>query len=455
MPSAGLGCRDLGRTARRRVPDRDRSRPSQLPQDRRRRGRRRRRRRRPVRRATSRPRPSPARAATGRTSLRDVPDLRDGVVRLAAARRLPVPLVPAEPPAQPAPPQRRARRRRRCCPAGTTAWPPSSGPGDLVTLVRNHEENGSAVGRALRRRRAPRCTTRRRWAARPPCTSPATARCSTRSRASAGTQMNCSGGRMPWGSWVTCEETVNGYDVGDDFTRTAQPGQRAPRPFSTSRTPGCRRSTASSSRCRPTARRRRSRSRTPAGSRTSRSPATRKSGALYLSEDNFAFPSGFYKYVPPERPDADRPPRRRWHALDAQGRRARRTPTWRCTMANGTTYDVEWVEIDQPWLRLRQAGRRRRRRRTTNNEALSFVGNQGRAKGAAKFSRLEGTVDDRGWIYFTSTQGGGGHDPDPVRPGRAASARASGRSGPTTPASQSCTCSTSRPARTSSTSRTT
>ena len=25
-----------------------------------------------------------------------------------------------------------------------------------------------------------------------------------------GTMMNCSGGEMPWGSWITCEETVNG-----------------------------------------------------------------------------------------------------------------------------------------------------------------------------------------------------------------------------------------------------
>ena len=33
-----------------------------------------------------------------------------------------------------------------------------------------------------------------------------------------GTQMNCAGGRMPWGSWITCEETVNGPDVGADFT---------------------------------------------------------------------------------------------------------------------------------------------------------------------------------------------------------------------------------------------
>ena len=33
-----------------------------------------------------------------------------------------------------------------------------------------------------------------------------------------GTMMNCSGGIMPWGSWITCEETVNGPDVAPDFT---------------------------------------------------------------------------------------------------------------------------------------------------------------------------------------------------------------------------------------------
>jgi secreted PhoX family phosphatase len=44
---------------------------------------------------------------------------------------------------------------------------------------------------------------------------------------------------------------------------------------------------------------------------------------------------------------------------------------------------------------------------TTNDQAIRFVGDQGRAKGAAYFSRLEGQVYDDGIVYFTSTQGGG------------------------------------------------
>ena len=37
-----------------------------------------------------------------------------------------------------------------------------------------------------------------------------------------GTQMNCSGGPMPWGSWITCEETVNGPDVGAGLHRRVE-----------------------------------------------------------------------------------------------------------------------------------------------------------------------------------------------------------------------------------------
>src|SRR3954453_15658491 len=39
----------------------------------------------------------------------------------------------------------------------------------------------------------------------------------------AGTQMTCAGGATPWNSWISCEESVNGRDVFDDFPRNIPP----------------------------------------------------------------------------------------------------------------------------------------------------------------------------------------------------------------------------------------
>ena len=44
---------------------------------------------------------------------------------------------------------------------------------------------------------------------------------------------------------------------------------------------------------------------------------------------------------------------------------------------------------------------------TTNDQAIRAVGDQGRALGAAFFSRCEGQVFQDGVVYFTATQGGG------------------------------------------------
>jgi secreted PhoX family phosphatase len=66
----------------------------------------------------------------------------------------------------------------------------------------------------------------------------------------------------------------------------------------------------------------------------------------------------------------------------------------------GAVYDVEWVQIDEPWFDNGTTPNQ------ANDDANRFVSRQGLAKGAAMFSRLEGTIYDRGWVYFTSTQGG-------------------------------------------------
>jgi len=71
----------------------------------------------------------------------------------------------------------------------------------------------------------------------------------------------------------------------------------------------------------------------------------------------------------------------------------------------GATYSVEWVTIAIPAPTF--AYTPGSPAPTTNNEAIRFVGDQGRADGAAHFSRLEGAAFAHDEIWFTSTQGGG------------------------------------------------
>ena len=211
-----------------------------------------------------------------------------------------------------------------------------------------------------------------------------------------GTQMNCSGGRMPWGSWITCEETVNGPDVGPDFTGVSNVPLTRPHGYIFE---------------------------VPAGGESDREPITAagrfpheavafdpQHGVLYMTEDNFGFSSGSVPVCPPPASPPRRPAGERGTAADAgrRGHARRRSggdPAGRRSLPG-------------------EVGRHRRSRSTfpftpgqpaptTNDEALNYVSEQGRAQGAAGFSRLEGATYDRGTIYFCSTQGGGPAEPGP------------------------------------------
>ena len=352
---------------------------------------------------------APALAGAGRDRqnvLRDVPDLRDGVVRLALPEGFQY---------------RSFQQSRRGAPGPNVVLDDGSllpgrhdgmaafeGPGDLVTLVRNHEENGSAVGGSFGAAGTPTYDTAALGGTSTVHTT-LEGEVQHSFASLSGTQMNCSGGPMPWGSWMTCEETVNGYDVGDDFTRGSAPPTTYIQNARLQKTHGFI-------------------FEVPADGEATAQPVTsagrfphesvaweRKTGALYLSEDNFAFPSGFYKYVPPENPEQV------GHLAD--GGKLYMLKVAGVTNAdlavhieNGTTYDVEWVEIDVPFFDFGRPALGAAPSATTD-QALQFVSSQGLAKGAAKFSRLEGTIEDRGWIYFTSTQGGavaGPTQPDTV-----------------------------------------
>ncbi|GAA2167155.1 PhoX family protein [Pedococcus bigeumensis] len=211
-----------------------------------------------------------------------------------------------------------------------------------------------------------------------------------------GTANNCSGGQMPWGAWVTCEETVNGPDVGPDFTGASNV---------------------------PFTKRHGFVFEVPATGHSAAVPITRAGrfaheavsfdpheGRLYLTEDNFAFPSGFYRYTPATNPMES-------GHLDNDGQlqmlavKGRPNAHLEGHQEKGVVYDVEWVDIADPDPTFPYTPGQPAP--TRNDDALVHVGDQGRALGAAGFSRLEGQIYDNGVVYFTSTQGGGDAETGP------------------------------------------
>ena len=205
-----------------------------------------------------------------------------------------------------------------------------------------------------------------------------------------GTQMNCSGGRMPWGSWITCEETINGPDVGPDFTGVSNIPLQQRHGFIFE---------------------------VPVDGDASGEPITKAGrfaheavafdpigGILYLTEDNFGFPSGFYRYIPPTNPMESG---RLEDGGQLQMLAVAGQPNLDLAASQPlrATYDVEWVDIDDPDPTFPYTPGQTAP--TPNNQAIVHVGNQGFAQGAAYFSRLEGSVYDDGVVYFCATQGGG------------------------------------------------
>lgn len=209
-----------------------------------------------------------------------------------------------------------------------------------------------------------------------------------------GTIMNCSGGPMPWGAWVTAEESVDGPDVkspvpGADNSRLRQKhgylfevpvrGRGAAAPIRS------------------------------AGRFQHESAAFDPvSGALYLTEDNPLFASGFYRYLPPVHP------MRAGRLLDGgrlQMLAVVGEPRAQLQLGQpeGATYQVTWVDIDDPDPTFAPGA--------TWFDAAPTVSRAGQAKGGALFSRLEGSVHDQGSVYFVSTQGGDAAPGDEFPPG--------------------------------------
>ncbi|MDQ4037359.1 MAG: PhoX family protein [Actinomycetota bacterium] len=235
------------------------------------------------------------------------------------------------------------------------------------------------------------------------------------SRASlTGTMANCAGGPMPWGSWVTCEETINGPDVFDDFTRGSAPPETYQQNVQLQQKHGYvfevpSDGVSDGQPIRATGR--------FSHEAIAYSP---NEDVFYLTEDDFGFPSGFYRYVPPRRPGPTRRLRDggRLFMLAVQG-----VPRARLEAAKtvGLRLPVRWVEIanPDPTFPMDTSGDTPVPT-VTNDEAIHAVAEQGWVQGAAYFSRLEGATYAGDTVYFTSTQGGGDRAPwslgDPAVP---------------------------------------
>ncbi len=182
-----------------------------------------------------------------------------------------------------------------------------------------------------------------------------------------GTDTNCAGGQMPWGSWITCEEVVNRGDTGTPHGYIFEIDASVGGPVE----------------ARPV---------TAAG-RFVHEAVAWLGGILYETEDR-RDDSFFYRYIPENLPGSSGDLADTDGVLQALKIKRVDNALMDAFPRVGKPHKVEWVTIEEP-----------NPVDDTDSTPLA-VGEQAKARGAAIFDREEGIWVRGNRVYFDCTEGG-------------------------------------------------